>query len=393
MSAHAASLDTAREGVLDTAREGVPDKASVLAEIRARRGEFESQQHVSRDIIEKLQALGIYRAFVPADLGGDELSPSAFCRLIEEISIADGSTGWVASFGVSAAYLAALPVATFREIYGNSPNTVFAGGLFPAQEAKRVDGGFLVNGRWKYGSGCMGASVIGVGITVAGGDTGGLPRMAVMPADKVRIEPNWDVMGMVATGSHDLVVDNVVVPEDWTFIRGGKPNLDQPIYRYPALALAAQVLAVVGLGVARSALDEFIDKAGPRPGITGAPGLADRAYVQSGLAKAEATLRSARAWFYEATDEAWEVLTRGEALSVKQTAALRLAATNAAHVGATVTRTAFELAGTPSIMVGHPLLRLLNDAMVVAQHAFLGEGTWQSGGRVLLNLPSQPGYP
>jgi alkylation response protein AidB-like acyl-CoA dehydrogenase len=373
MSAHAASLDTAREGV--------PDKASVLAEIRARRGEFESQQHVSRDIIEKLQALGIYRAFVPADLGGDELSPSAFCRLIEEISIADGSTGWVASFGVSAAYLAALPVATFREIYGNSPNTVFAGGLFPAQEAKRVDGGFLVNGRWKYGSGCMGASVIGVGITVAGGDTGGLPRMAVMPADKVRIEPNWDVMGMVATGSHDLVVDNVVVPEDWTFIRGGKPNLDQPIYRYPALALAAQVLAVVGLGVARSALDEFIDKAGPRPGITGAPGLADRAYVQSGLAKAEAT------------DEAWDVLTRGEALSVKQTAALRLAATNAAHVGATVTRTAFELAGTPSIMVGHPLLRLLNDAMVVAQHAFLGEGTWQSGGRVLLNLPSQPGYP
>jgi alkylation response protein AidB-like acyl-CoA dehydrogenase len=385
MSAQAAPLASAPSGPID--------KASVLTEIRARRGEFEAQQHVSQDIIEKLQAIGVYRAFVPTELGGDALSPSAFCRLIEEISIADGSTGWVASFGVSSAYLAALPLATFREIYGASPDTVFAGGLFPAQVAKPVEGGYLINGRWKYGSGSMGASIIGVGIVVPGSDTGGLPRMAVMPADKVRIEPNWDVMGMVATGSHDLVVENVVVPEDWTLIRGGKPNLDEPIYRYPALALAAQVLAVVGLGVARSALDTFTEQAGPRPGITGAPGLADRAYVQSGLAKAEAHLRSARAFFYEATDEAWEVLTRGDDLTRQQTGALRLAATNAAHVGAEVTRSAFALAGTPSIMLGHPLLRLLNDATVVAQHAFLGEGTWQSAGQVLLNLPSQPGYP
>jgi len=369
------------------------DFPALIADIKARSAEFSAQRHVSQDIIERLRKAGIYRAMVARLFGGDEKSPAEFCRMIEQISQADGSAGWVASFGAAATYLAALPEPTLRKLYANGPDVVFAGGLFPLQPARRVPDGFLVNGTWKFGSGSTGASLIGVGIKVEGDESGGLPRVAVMPAEKVEIRSNWDVIGLEGTGSHDLVVKDVVVPEEWTLIRGGAASVDADIYRYPSLGLAAQVLAVVGLGVARAALDEVIEMAGGRVSITGAPKLADRGYVQVAIAKAEANLRAARAFFYDATEETWRIVCAGDKPSIETTTVLRLASSHAAKTGADVTRMATELTGTTSIYHGHPLARALTDSFVVAQHAFLNEGTFQNAGRVLLGLASVPGFP
>ncbi|WP_246102528.1 acyl-CoA dehydrogenase family protein [Methylobacterium terricola] len=369
---------------------GLPDLVRVLAE---RREEFMAARQIAPDVIERLKALGLYRAMVARRFGGDERSPAEFCRMIEAIAEADGSAGWVASFGVSATYLAALPEPTLETLYADGPDIVFAGGLFPLQPARKVEGGFVVNGRWKFGSGATGATHIGVGITVEGDTTGGLPRVAVMPAAQVEIVPDWDVVGLQGTGSHDLVVRDVFVPEDWTLIRGGAPSVDAAVYRYPTMAFAAQVLAVVGLGIARSALSEVAAMAGGRASLTGAPRMADRAHVQIEVAKAEAALRSARAFFYEATEAAWQTVLAGDRPSNEAVATLRLAATHAARTGADESRAAFALAGTTAIYNGHRLSRALCDSLVVAQHAFLGEGTLMSAGRVLLGLPTTPGFP
>lgn len=367
--------------------------ADVLGEIRTRRDEFERLTYVPRDMIEKLQRVGVYRAFVPKRLGGDELDPASFCRLIETIATADASTGWVASFGVSAVYLGALPPATYEAIYGQDPNTVFAGSIFPPQAAEVVEGGFEVQGRWPYCSGCMGASLIGAGIRVEGGATSSLPRMAVMPRDKISIKHTWDTIGLTATGSHDIVADCVVVPEDWTFVRGGKAQRDEPVFRYPSMALASQVLAVVGLGTAREALDWVHREACEKPAITGAPPIGARPYIQSELGKAEARLRGARSFFYDAIGEAWEDVLAGRDLDRGTHVRLRLSATEAAHAGAEVTRMAFVIAGTEALRTGHPVSRCMIDAAAVAQHAFLGAGTWTSAGAALLNQSTPPGYP
>ncbi|BCD88520.1 hypothetical protein PSm6_49270 [Pseudomonas solani] len=251
---------------------------ALLAEIRerARSEEFDRQKYISQDIIERFKALGVYRALVPKRFGGDERSPIEFCQMIEDISIADGSAGWVASFGMNPVYLASLPLATLEKVYANGPDVVFAGGIFPPQPATFVEGGLEVNGRWKFSSGCMGASLIGVGIAPKNGEMLGLPRLAVMPREKVKIEETWDVVGLIGTGSHDVVIDGVVVPEDWTFVRGGPANLDEPMFRYPSLSFATQVLSVVGLGVARAALDYLSGMASGRFSVTGAPALSDR---------------------------------------------------------------------------------------------------------------------
>lgn len=369
----------------------------LLLAVREQRETFSENQQVSADVIRLMREAGLYRAMVAKRFGGDEMSPANFLRLIETISKVDGSSGWVASFGFSAVYLSALPLPTLEKMYANGPDVIFAGGIYPPQRAVPVEGGLEVSGRWSWGSGSTGADLIGVGIKVENGANSGpyagLPLIAVMPADKVTIERNWDVNGLKGTGSHDMVVDKVVVPEEWTFVRGGASSLDTPLYRYPSMPLAAQVLSVVALGTARGALDCLLEMAGGRTSITGAPTLADRPYLQTDVAKAEAALRSARAFFYEITEEAYDTLVAGDDLSVETRALLRLASTQAARVGADVAQTVYRLSGTTGIATGHPIARHLQDAMVVPQHAFLSDGTWQNAGRVLLGLDAPAGFP
>ena len=359
---------------------------------RARHNEFDDQQFISQDIIERFRDLGIYRALVPKRFGGDELTAAQFCEVIEEISKADGSAGWVASFGMGVVYLSALPLDTLASVYAESPDVVFAGGIFPPQPAEKIDSGFRVKGRWKFSSGCMGADVVGVGIAPKEGDTLGLPRMAVMPAYKAQVEKNWDVVGLAGTGSHDLAVDNVDVAEEWTFVRGGKSNLDEAMFRYPSLSFATQVLSVVGLGVARAALDELQAMAAGRSSVTGAPNMGQRPLTQVEVAKAEADLRSARSFFYESINDAWPTLEKGELLSDEQTNLLRLSSTHAARVSAEVARKVQLLSGMTGVFKNSPLSRFVNDAQVVTQHAFMGDITWQNAGAVFFGQKPLPGY-
>lgn len=385
-----ALIDAAKQVEVTSPASAMDD---LLQDIRARRRTFEAQGYIPQDIVDRFKAVGVYRALVPKRFGGDEKSPAEFCRLVETIAQADGSAGWVASFGVGAIYLAALPVATLAKLYANGPDVVFAGGIFPPRPAPQVEGGLKVSGRWNFASGSAGADVVGVGIIPKTGETAGLPRMAVMPREKARIEPNWDVMGLKATGSNDLVVEDVVVPEEWTFVRGGAPSLDGTLYRYPSLSFATQVLTVVSLGIARAAIDEVIGVAtGGRVSVTGAPSLGDRVYVQLELAKIEAELRAARAFFYEAIDEVWQVLLRGDKPTDHQISLLRLSSTHASRVGADVARRAQMLTGMTGVYETSRLAQQVRDAQMVTQHAFMGDVTYQNAGAILVGLKPLPGY-
>ncbi|MCX5446408.1 acyl-CoA dehydrogenase family protein [Streptomyces nigrescens] len=365
---------------------------SVLAELAERRARFQQQRHVPADFIALLKQVGIYRSATPARFGGEPLPPAEFLDRIERISVVDGSTGWVASFGSALIYLAALPLETQAELYRAGPDLVFAGGLFPVQPAPPTERGFRVDGRWKFASGCVGADILGVGIP-GDASTGGKPRTALLHPDQVEIVREWDVVGMRGTGSFDLVVRDLEVPREWTFIRGGRPTVDEPLYRYPTIAYAAQVLAVVGAGVARAALDHAERVGAGYAGVTGAPKSADRAYYRTGVAEAEAALRSARAWFYEISDEVWATVLAGDEATHEHNAHLRLAAAHLARTASQVVDRLVEISGTAPIHTAHPLRALQGDALVPKQHAFLGPAMFDAAGAVLMGLPATtPGF-
>ncbi|WP_433872527.1 acyl-CoA dehydrogenase family protein [Saccharopolyspora sp. CA-218241] len=364
----------------------------VLGELVHRRDEFRRLRYVPRDFVVRLKQTGLYRAATPARFGGEPLAPAEFLHRIERISEVDGSTGWVASFGSALTYLAALPVETQERIYADGPDLAFAGALFPPQRGEETDLGFRLSGRWKFASGCMGADLLGVGMP--GDDaSAGKPRTAVLSPEQVEIVPEWDVVGMRGTGSFDLVVDGVEVPREWTFVRGGEPTVDDPLYRYPTIAYAAQVLAVVGAGVARAALDHAKEVGGGYTGVTGAPKLADRPYYRTEVARAEAALRSARAWFYDISEQVWATVLAGDPASDEQNADLRLASAHLAKTASDVVGALVEISGTAPIATTHPLQRLLGDALVPKQHAFLGPAIYDAAGAVLMGLPStSPGF-
>ena len=358
----------------------------VLAELAERRQEFREQSYVSRDFVDRLKQLGLYRSATPEQFGGETMPPADFLRTIERISAVDGSTGWVASFGAQLVYLGSLPLETQAKLYADGPDVVFAGALFPIQQGVPTERGFLVNGRWKYASGCVAADIICVGIP--GDDTtSGKPRGALVRPERLEIVREWDVAGMKGTGSFDLVAKDVEVDREWTFIRGGDPVVDEPLYRYPAITYAAQSLSVVSAGVARAALDFAEEVGSGRASITGAPKLADRAYYRAGIAEAEAQLRSARAYFYEATGEAWQTLMAGGLVSDEQNAHLRLSAAYLARTSSDVVHKVVSLSGTAAIYRDHPLQALLNDALVPQEHAFLSPAMYDAAGAVLMGLP------
>ncbi|WP_411800803.1 acyl-CoA dehydrogenase family protein [Acinetobacter vivianii] len=360
---------------------------------RACTGEFDNQAYVSQDIIDKLKQIGVYRALVPKRFGGNEWSPKQFCELIEQLSKADGSVGWVASFGMSPAYLGSLPEATLEQLYKDSPDIVFAGGIFPPQPAEITDAGVVVSGRWKFSSGCMGADIVGVGISPQkDNEAQGLPRMAVMPANKAQIDMTWDTVGLKGTGSHDLVVKDVLVAKEWTFVRGEPSKLPEPFFKYPSLSLATQVLTVVGIGVAAAAIEEFQKLAPGKSSITGGAEIANRPVTQYEFAQAEAEFKAARVWFYDTMQIVWNEVLAGRSPSAEQISDMRLSCTHVARVCARVTRKIQMLAGMTAIYTHNPFSRFVNDTNVVTQHAFMGDATLQNAGLVSFGMKPAPGY-
>lgn len=361
--------------------------------LRERRDEFSEQHYVPKDYVALLKKAGLFGVAIPEQFGGKPQSPAKFMRQVETVSTIDPATGWVASFGSAPVYFSALPKETQQKIYAESKDIVFAAGMFPMFEAEKVDGGYICSGEWLFASGCKGADLLGMGLR---GDesTEGKPLTALVDPESVTIVENWDVAGMKATGSHNVVADKLFVPEEMTFVRGGKPTIDEPLTRYPALAYAAQVLAVVTLGAGRGALDYMTEVGSAKTSVTGGEAKGNRPSFKSGLARAEADLRSARAFFYETTEMVWEKAEKNEEITVEDKTMLRLASTQAAHVGRKVVLAAFDLAGTGAIYSQHPMQRFLQDGLIPAQHAMLQDQTYEAAGALFMNIkPDIPSFP
>ena len=369
----------------------------LLAEIDARKGEFEAKRHVPRDVVDLMKKARIFRSATPEKFGGDAMAPHHFLKMIDKIGTVDGSAAWVAAFGSANTYTAALPVEAQEIMYADGPDQVFAGGLHPVQQATRVDGGWRVSGSWKFASGCMGADWIGVGI--AGVPQGAEPdapptvMMAVAPAEEVEIIETWDVSGMQGTGSHDTTVTDKFYADAWICERGAPGVIDEPLYKYPALAYQAQVHAACNLGLARAAIEQAKSVSGAAKLQVGHSRLCDRGYFLSGLAECEAKLRAARAFFYETAEEAWEHLLRGDPVPLELNNLLRLSATNAAKSGAEVVQKCYTIAGMGVISSQNPMQRYLRDAMVVTQHSAVTDITMEGAGRVLAGLDAPRGFP
>ncbi len=358
-----------------------------------RAAEIECARRIPADISRQMAAAGFYRMFVPQRFGGLEVSPLEGVQVFETLARREASCAWVAFIGAtSGSVLARLPDDFAKSIFPH-PETLITGVFAPTGTAELREGGFLVNGRWQWGSGSQNADWIlgGCAITQDGTPlrTGsGAPRshMLAFTPDQVHFADTWHVSGLRGTGSLDYDVRDAYVPEARAVGYLVTKNPDRPLYQFPQFAFLALGIAAVALGAARGAIDDLQAIASTKVRAGGSTRLAERPYAQMEVAKAEATLRSARAFYYETLEAAWQKALRGEPIPVTERRDLRLATTHAMQAAVQTVDAMYTLAGGSSVYESSDLQRRFRDVHVATQHIMVSPGTLETVGRLLLGV-------
>ena len=377
------------------------DSARSLAPlVRAHADETERDRCLAKPVVEALRAAGLYSLYTPRALGGHELPIAAALRVVEELARADGATGWnlmlSGDAGVLSGYAASDAV---RAVFAATPKPITAGALNPLGRLRRVEGGYLLNGRWPFGSGCQQADwFAGNGILFDDEEMvrrpDGVPetRLAWLPAADVEILDTWRTAGLRGTGSHDWTVRDLFVPEDQAIrLDPEQPFEPGPLFAFPLFCTLAVSKAAVALGIARHAIEALIDLAQAKTPTGQTSLLRERAAVQADVARAEALVRSARALLYQTIDAVWDDVAAGRRATPEQRALLRLAAVNGVQQAAQAVDLVYNAGGATSIYATSPLERCFRDVHTLTAHVIVQTPVYEVTGRVLLGLP--PGTP
>ena len=351
--------------------------------LRAEAGDNEEGFRLTPEVEEALHASGLYAMSMPRELDGMELAPRQVIAAIEALARADASTGWVVmtlqmAIGTTAAYLGREPFADLVAAHGD--RTLAAGQGTRPGRARAVDGGFLLSGSWSFASGLHHATHIHTAAMV---DTGEV-RVFTLPKEQVTIVDDWDVMGLRATGSVEYHCEDVFVPAEYTYVATTtEPLLGGAVFRLGLANFASLQHVGWALGVGRRLLDEMRAVAAAKAGTRNAG--VDTAEFHADYARAEATLRSARAWNMEVWADVEATLDRGDHLTADQETLLRLALHTATTAAQDVGRTVYQWAGTTALRSGE-LNRVFRDLHGGTQHVTSGPAVRHGCGRRLAGL-------
>ncbi len=353
--------------------------------------EAERERRVPKTVVDELVSAGVFHMFVSRVFGGGEMDVATGVRVFEELSKADGSTGWIAMIGATTSVISAyLPQQVAREIYQSG---VISGGVVaPRGTAVPVSDGYRVSGTWSFASGCEHSHWLACACLVEGSD---VPDVCMMlfPAAAVEIIDTWHVSGLRGTGSHDIAVKDVYVPSDYSFSLAGRPTHSGVVYTGSSLmGLLAVYVAAVALGIGRAALVEIGELAAEKTPTGRRRPLADWNVAQLAIAEGEAVLRSGRAFLLETVGAMCSTLERGEEPPVEQRALVRLAASQAVQGAARAVDVAYTLGGGSSIYESSRLQRQFRDIHTLTQHVMIGPSSFEAAGRALLGREVPPGF-
>jgi alkylation response protein AidB-like acyl-CoA dehydrogenase len=360
----------------------VADELGALAQSLA--PEAEKLRRLPDELVDGLRASGLFRAGAPAAADAPEAPPPLILRLAETVARGDASAGWCVSIAATSSLLGGwLGPEGLAEVFGDAAN-VAAGVWAPRGAARRVDGGYRVSGRWSFCSGITHSDYLFGGCVVNDAE----PRVLAMPVDELEIVDTWQTIGLSGTGSHDAVAEDVFVPERRSLWLLEPPTSPAALYRFPILGFFALSIAAAALGNARGAIDDLQALAANKVGLGSSRKLGERSATWSVVAQHEASLRAARAFYFEAVEDAWRAAQSGPPVSVELRTALRLAATHATRTAADVARAMYDLGGGSAIYDDSPLQRRFRDAHAATAHFQVNAATWELCGRLLLDQPT-----
>jgi 3-hydroxy-9,10-secoandrosta-1,3,5(10)-triene-9,17-dione monooxygenase len=366
--------------------------------LRERAPRAEELRRLPEETIADLHESGLFRILQPRRVGGSELPFRSLVELVATVSRGCGSTGWVlANLAAHHWLLGMWPSRAQDEIWGDNPDNLIGSALiFPRGRARKVPGGYRVTGRWPFSSGVDPCAWILIGAIAQDEETGGSgSRIFLMPASDYQIIDTWHVIGLAGTGSKDVAVEDIFVPDYRSLavdqITGG-PNPGSKanpsvLYQLPAISLFAFCIAGVSLGLAQGAIAHFAETTRTRLSSYTGRNLADFNTLQVHLAEAMAYADSARAIMLGDCDEATRLVEGGTMPSLEQRARYRRDGAFAATLCTKAVDLLFTSAGGGAIYARNPLQRAFRDVHAANAHYVLN---WDINGamygRVALGL-------
>ena len=390
------------------AGEATEDESPVLhaaiglaEQIRAASEEIERGRRISPGIAAAMKDIGVFGMAMPRVWGGPELDPLTQFRVIEALAMADGSVGWCAMIGSDGGYVTAfLDQEVARAMY---PDLLVATGAAATTigQAVRVPGGYRVNGRFPFVSGChhcewawLGCLVIEDGTPRV--DDNGVPktRQCFVHLSQCEILDTWHTTGLRGTGSNDVVVRDEFVPEERTF-SFQDPKLVKrtgPLYAFPFMFMAKG--SAPALGIARHAIDALIASAAVKPArrytvgerIEAPKVLREDVYVQEAVGRAETLLAAARGYLFDVMGDLWATLLDGRQPTERQLALFTTAYPHVVGVCVDVVQLVCKAAGGGAVYQKGPFDRCLRDVLTINQHVVGTLRTYEMAGRLLLGL-------
>ncbi len=358
--------------------------------VAARADETEAAGRPPLDLIEALTDAGLFRMFIPAAAGGEEVPPLVAFHAVEAVAAADPSTGWVVMLATELSMVTgSLELEHLREMIQpdqpGGPRCRLAGSARPTNSGKRSAGGWIINGVATYASGVDHAThVVATFRDEAQPDD---VYMSLLDAEQGEIVRTWDTMGLRGTGSHDFRSENVFAPDARTLKVGSRPHAQGPNWRIPDSGIATWLQnGGQALGAAQGAIDEVVRHATRVASRSDSRTLAEREQFRVALGRAQARVGSARSYVREMGTIAWQSVLAGEP-DRDAVALWRLANVNAVHAATEAVELLFPAAGTNAIHRRWTLERRFRDLQVARRHNAGLDFNWDAGTRRMLNLP------
>ena len=329
--------------------------------------------------VKALKDAGLCRLMVPRRFGGHETDIHTYIEVMEALGRGCGSTSWVASLINVCAWLTSLfPERAQQDVWGGNRDAWVAGSLAPHGDAKAVDGGWRVTGKWMWASGCLHAQWAACGIHMNNehGETVNF-GLSLMPMSELTIDDTWFVAGMKGTGSNTIVAKDVFVPEHrflpYPAAFAGTYRTeytDEIVYRVALVPVTILILVGSQLGMAQAALDYVVEMAARR-GVTHTNYSKQRESTgfQILLAEAAMKIETARLHAFRAADDLDRSATAGRHPDLKERARVRADSALVAKYCREAVEILASAHGTSSMSDTNTLQRLWRDVHVASRHA------------------------
>ncbi|MCC3777916.1 acyl-CoA dehydrogenase family protein [Streptomyces sp. UNOB3_S3] len=358
----------------------------------------EDQRWLVADNLELLEKAGVFRIAVPKKFGGLDLPVADQAEILSEISRGCGSTGWVSMVWISTAWIASLyPDKAQEEIYAEGSVRI-SGGFTPGGTLKPVEGGYLLNGTWRFNTGIRGAQW-NVHAALVEHENGEHEELfAMVPTSDIEIADDWDVFGASGTGSATSTAKDVFVPahrivgvDVYDASTRDRWNADLKGRNYNLTSYIVATCAPVYLGLAKAALELYLERTPGKPmSYSNWADQAEHPYIQVQVGHAANKIAACEAFQKVWLENIQRAADAGEKMTTEEKAAVRGQVGYVVQATKEAVDTLFGVSSASAILRSTPFQRSFRDIAALSLHGLMTPiGSLEAHGRVLLGL--EPG--